>query len=242
MAPRYSPFLYARKERPYTMQTLTEQRQTNNVSPQSRTIVVVAMLLFALAGLISGFAVGAFTRPSQHIQTPGQSKVPTHPPTNRLTTPTPTPHIQNPFPLGAPKIEQVSYFEVADDNNTYTFSVQATDQSNGKTVSGNPIHEPGISCKLWLTKSNTEVSANMSLDQLKAVDNLSQPFPKEEVNALDLFDPSTPQTQICNAKRQTNWNYKVTTSVKPRSYFLVVLTDWSGVHWSWSWVAINMKK
>ena len=64
------------------MQTLTEQRQTNNVSSQSRTIVVVAMLLFALAGLISGFAVGAFIRPSQHIQTPGLSHVPTHPPTN----------------------------------------------------------------------------------------------------------------------------------------------------------------
>ena len=64
------------------MQTLTEKRQTNNVRSQSHTIVVVAMLLFALAGLISGFAVGAFIRPSQHIQTPGQSKVPKHPPTN----------------------------------------------------------------------------------------------------------------------------------------------------------------
>ena len=123
---------------------------------------------------------------------------------------------------------------MADDNNTYTFSVQATDQSNGKTVAGNPIHEPGISCKLWLTKSRTDVSANMSPDQLKAVDNLSQPFPKEEVNALDFFDPSTPQTQMCNAKGQANWNYKVTTSVEHGSYFLVVLTDWSGVHWSWS--------
>ena len=161
---------------------------------------------------------------------------------NEIQLPHHTPHTQHPFPLGAPKIEQVSYIEVPDDNNTYTFSVQANDQSNGKTVAGNPIHEPGITCKLWLTKSSTDVSANISQDQLKAVDNLSQPFPKEEVNALDFFDPSTPQTQMCNAKGQATWNYKVTTPVEPGTYFLVVLTDRSGVHWSWSWVTINIKK
>ena len=224
------------------MQTTTEQRQTNNLNSQSRSIALVAMLLFALAGLISGFAVSAFIRLGSHSQATHQNLVTKSPITGRNNTPTPTPHSQHPLPLGAPKIDQVSYTEVADDNTAYTFSVQATDQSNGKIVAGNPMQQPGITCKLWLTKSSTDVSANMPRDQLKAVDNLSQPFPKEEMNALDFFDPSTPQTQTCNAKGQANWNYKVTTSVEPETYYLVVLTDWSGVHWSWSWVAINIKK
>ncbi len=199
------------------------------------------MLLFAFAGLISGFAVGAFIRPGQHSQPPGQTRLPTPPPTNKLTTPTNTPHTQHPLPLGYPKILQVNYMAVADDNSAYTFTVQATDQSNGRRAAGDPMHQTGITCKLWLTKDGN-VSANMPTDRLKAADSLSQPFPHEEPGSLDFYDPSTPQTQMCNAKGQATWNYKVATSVEPGQYFLVVLTDWNGVHWSWSWAAVRIKK
>jgi hypothetical protein len=223
------------------MQIPTDQRSINNLSSQSRTIAVVAMLLFAVAGLISGFAVGAFIRPGHHVQSSRQTRLPTPPPANQLTTPTPTPHAQHPVPLGYPIIVQVNYIEAADDNSTYTFSVQATDQSNGKRAAGNPIHSSGVTCKLWLTKDGN-VSANMPTDKLKAADSLSQPFPKEEVGSLDFFSSSTPQTQMCDAKGQATWNYKVTNSVVPGQYFLVVLNDWKGVHWSWSWVAIKIKK
>src|SRR5690242_17968110 len=44
------------------MQTLSSRR-SNSLSPQSRRVAVFAVLLFALAGLISGFAVGGFVRP-----------------------------------------------------------------------------------------------------------------------------------------------------------------------------------
>ncbi|HEY6542239.1 MAG TPA: hypothetical protein VIZ18_14950, partial [Ktedonobacteraceae bacterium] len=44
------------------MQTLSSRR-SSGLNPQSRKIAVFAILLFALSGLISGFAVGAFVRP-----------------------------------------------------------------------------------------------------------------------------------------------------------------------------------
>ena len=223
------------------MQIPSDQPSINNLSSQSRTIAVVAMLLFAVGGLISGFAVGAFIRPGHQAQPTGQTRLPTPPPANQSTTPTNTRHTQHPLPLGYPTILQVNYIAVADDNSAYTFTVQATDQSNGKRAAGDPIHQTGITCKLWLTKDGN-VSANMPADRLKAADSLSQPFPHEEPGSLDFYDPSTPQTQMCNAKGQATWNYKVATSVEPGQYFLVVLTDWNGVHWSWSWVAVRIKK
>jgi hypothetical protein len=222
------------------MQTLSRQ-SPNNISQQSRTIAIVAMLLFAIAGLISGFAVGVFVHPGQHIQPTGQTRLSKPPPAKQSTTPTPTPRVQHPLPLGFPIILQSNSAAVADDNSAYTFTVQATDQSNGKRAAGNPIHGSSITCKLWLTKDGN-VSSNMPAERLKAVDSLSQPFPGEEAGSLDFFDSTTPQNQMCNAKGQATWNYKVATSVKPGLYFLVVLTDWNGVHWSWSWVAVRIKK
>src|SRR5207248_3145833 len=83
----------------YNHQTLSEQRQTNNLSSQSRTIAIFAMLLFAFAGLISGFAVGTFTRPGSHPQTTNQIAGATPPITSRNMTPTPTPHLEHPISL-----------------------------------------------------------------------------------------------------------------------------------------------
>src|SRR5215469_13476631 len=53
----------------------TENMQTvsshypNNLNQQSRKVAVTAILLFALAGLLSGFAVGAFVHPKSHSGT-----------------------------------------------------------------------------------------------------------------------------------------------------------------------------
>src|SRR6266852_8515965 len=44
------------------MQTLSNQR-SNGLNRQTRRIAVFAIILFALSGLISGFAMGAFVRP-----------------------------------------------------------------------------------------------------------------------------------------------------------------------------------
>ncbi|TMC95707.1 MAG: hypothetical protein E6J22_02985 [Chloroflexi bacterium] len=222
------------------MQTLSEQRQTNNLSSQSRTIAIFAMLLFAFAGLISGFAVGTFTRPGSHPQTTNTIAGSTPPITSRNMTPTPTPHLEHPIPLGFPKIDIASDIVAADDTHTYTISVQVTDQSNGKAV-GNPVHASGITCKIWLTKDGN-VNKNMPTDRLKATDTLSSPFPKEESGSLDFFDTTTPQTQMCNPKGRATWHYKVASSTAPGTYFLVALTDWGGIHYDWSWVQINVMK
>jgi hypothetical protein len=44
------------------MQTLSSQ-YPHNINQQTRKIAVVAIILFAISGLISGFAVGAFVHP-----------------------------------------------------------------------------------------------------------------------------------------------------------------------------------
>ncbi|HEY6408414.1 MAG TPA: hypothetical protein VIY29_13180 [Ktedonobacteraceae bacterium] len=219
----------------------TEQRQTNNWNSQSRMIAIVAMLLFALAGLVSGFTVGAFIRPGQRTQPPGQGQTLTPPPANPTAIPTHIPHTEHPIPLGYPVSEHVISSELANDNTIYNTTIQVTDQSNGAQAPGKPVHAPGITCKIWLTKDGN-VSANMPKGRLKAVDALSQPFPKEEVNALDFFDLATPQTQMCNAKGRASWSYKVATSVQPGTYFLVALTDWNGVHYNWSWEQITISQ
>jgi hypothetical protein len=161
--------------------TAYRQGPSNKLGTQSHTIVFVALGLFALAGLISGFALGAFVHPPrarqatppQHIVTPiiaGQTQVST-----------PTPHVQQPKKLGWPVIQQrPSDTEVADGNTTYTISIQAVDQSIDK-AHGQPVHTSTISCKIWLTK-DANVSKNIPPGRLASVDTLSSPFPKEEPN------------------------------------------------------------
>jgi len=34
----------------------------------------------------------------------------------------------------------------------------------------------------------------------------------------------------------------VATSVSPGAYYLVVLTDWKGLHFTWSWMLVTIKK
>src|SRR5450755_687825 len=120
------------------MQTLTGQRTTNNVGAQSRTIAIIAILLFALAGLISGFAVGAFVRPNQPHQATNPNQ-PINPPVQgKIGTPIPTPTTTRPQLLGEPIIKQVEYSEDADGTTSYTFSAQAVDKQQ------QPILKAGI--------------------------------------------------------------------------------------------------
>jgi hypothetical protein len=56
------------------------------------------------------------------------------------------------------------------------------------------------------------------------------------------FDSATLQTQVCNDQGQAKWNYTVSPSVAPGSYDLVVLTDWQGKSFIWSWFHITIKK
>src|SRR5260370_169118 len=124
------------------MQTFSHQHP-NTLDQQSRRIAVIAILLFAFSGLISGFAVGAFVRPN----------------------------------LGAG------------------------------------------------TTSHTG-SARTPVPQI--------------TNALN-FAPGVSQIQPTDANGQVMWNYTVGTFVDPGTYYLVVLMDWQGQSFDWSWrlVAIS---
>ncbi|MEO8955737.1 MAG: hypothetical protein ABI396_12955 [Ktedonobacteraceae bacterium] len=215
------------------MQTLTGQRTTNNVGTQSRTIAIIAILLFALAGLISGFAVGAFVRPNQTHQASNPNQPINAPVQGKTGASTSTPTPTRPELLGEPIINNVQYSENADGTTGYTFTAQAVDKQQ------QPVHKAGITCKMWLTRDG-KVNNNMPANRLKAINTLAQPFPKEVANALN-FNSTTPQVQQC-AAGQGSWNYTLSSSLGSGAYYLVVLTDWSGVHYNWKWAQIIVKK
>lgn len=214
------------------MQQLSRQGSSNNLNNQSRAIAFIAIFLFALAGLVSGFSVGAFVRPSLPFSGKNTGSEASQPSTNQSQTATHTPRTQHPIPLGFPIIDQYQYIEHADGSTTYTFSVHAVDHS------GQPVHSSGITCKIWLTQDN-KVNRSITLDRLQAVDTLSSPFPGEAQGVLN-FASSTPQTQFCNNGHGT-WNYAIAPSTEHGLYYMVILMDWSGVHFNWSWLAIVIR-
>src|ERR1700722_13334112 len=125
------------------MQTLSGRR-SNGLSPQSRRIATFAIILFALSGLISGFAVGAFVRPKiGGVGSTGGNGI--SPIVQQTRTTTPVSAIK-PQKMGFPKVDHYSYREFADGQTFYLFSAHAID------TSGNRLHVTGITCKLWLTR------------------------------------------------------------------------------------------
>lgn len=233
-----------RRERFLRMQTLTRPVNGNTGASQARTITVVAVILFALSGLITGFAFGAFvhlspTKPT----TPPVSTVPIVQKSGG-TTPVATKTVQPAF-LAPPGIIQYPTFaEIADSTTDYTLSIQAIDKT-----SGNAIHASGITCKAWLVKRIPgKAILDLPLPILKNVNTLQnqitgtvqgQQF--NEITGLN-FDGTTSQTHNCDANGQATWKYQISSTVDPGNYDLVVLTDWNGVHYNWSWVNITIKQ
>ena len=154
---------------------------------------------------------------------------------NQTQTPISTEH---PIPLGFPVIDQVSNVEGADGTTVYTLSAHAVDQSIDMGH-GKPVHQPGITCRLWLIPTTTG-SPTLPQDRLQSLDTLqSSPLPGE-VQGL-MFDPTTAQTQPCSSKGQGIWKYRLDPSVIPGTYYFVVLTDWQGTQYTWSWVIVTIK-
>jgi len=214
------------------MQSISKQSSTNNFNSQPRSIVLMAIILFALGGLLSGFAVGAFVRPGHGSQVNIPSQTATTPTAHKTSTPT-TPVTDHPSPINEPAIGAYSYFEVANGSTSYTFTASTTNKN------GDPIVGSNITCKIWLTK-NGNVSAAITADRLRSVSTLSQPFPKEVQGGLT-FGASTPQTQMCT-NGQGTWNYTLSPTLHPGLYYIAALMDWEGIHYNWSWVAIRVKQ
>jgi len=215
------------------MQTVYGQ-SSSKLNPQTRKIATIAIVLFALSGLISGFAVGAFVhrRPATvttHKTSSGSKSV------VRITPPpviTRTPEVVT---LGEPQITDFISSETANSSTSYSLSALIIDKAN------NPIQASDVTCKLWLTK-DANVSSDIETDnraQLASIGAIQQPFPGD-VNGLNFT--TTQQTRPCTPNGKTTWNYTVSSAVDSGIYYLVVLADWQGKHSSWRWIEVRIKK
>src|SRR6516164_4446492 len=110
------------------MQTVSSH-YPNKLNQQSRKVAVTAILLFALAGLLSGFAVGAFVHPKSPAGTGTgtDSTGSKSTPATHATQTVPTTVTQTPKELGFPVIDKSVFVfnELADGQTTYTFSAYA---------------------------------------------------------------------------------------------------------------------
>jgi hypothetical protein len=220
------------------MQTVSSQ-YPNNLNQQTHKVAVIAILLFALSGLISGFAVGAFVHPKSQTGTGnGTTGTKTTPVAHVSQTTVPTTTVEH-VNLDLPVISQgdYTYFQIANGSTNYTFSAQILNKDK------NPTQVADVTCKLWLTKE-VDVNSILRTDDyalLRSIDTVQQPFPKEVVGALNYSAPSQ-QIQPCAPTGKTSWSYTISQSVDPGTYNLVVLADWKGRSFNWSWVTIIIKK
>jgi hypothetical protein len=210
----------------------------NNGPARTQSLIITAITLFALSGLIIGFATGAATRPPQAAQ---PTAAPTTNAIAKQTQPSPTQATAQPVPLGCPIIDQADGAGFADGTSTYGLQMHAVDKSGKCAQSGNPVKEPGITCKLWLTK-DTDTAIKGTAAVWNNIDTVKQqPIAGEVTGALN-FNSGTQQTQMCNSQGQASWKFSVSPNVKHGDYFLVVLTDWNGKYYNLSWWPFTVKK
>ncbi len=219
------------------MQTLYRKNPTK-LSPQTRKIAISTILLFALSGLISGFAVGFFVHLKPATGTTHNTGSGTVPVVQITKTPA-TPATPENVNLAEPKINfgDFNFTQTADGSTTYTFSALIIEKNQ------KPIQASDVTCKLWVTKVATDVNSILGANNYaipRTIDNIQQLFPNE-VNALN-FMPQVSQTQSCTPNGNTTWKYTISPTVDPGTYHLVVLADWQGKHYNWSWVDIVIKK
>lgn len=209
---------------------------SGGLSQQARRIATMAIVLFALSGLISGFAVGAFVKPKlgNTAQNTGNGNTTV---TQKTRTPVPVTPVKD-LPLAEPDIVTYSPFAIADGSTTYTLSAKILEKNTNK-----PVQTSDVTCKMFLTKDgdvNDFLRAN-NYAVLKAITSIQQPFANEVPDSLNFVAPSQ-QTQFCTPNGLTSWTYTVSPSVKQGLYYLVVLADWMGKRFNWYTVEVRIKK
>lgn len=234
------------------MQTLSGRR-SNGLSPQSRRIAIFAIILFALSGLISGFAVGAFVRPKIGGTGNNHGGSSITPIVQQTKTATPISEPQ-PVQLPIPTIDHVDSPNMAN-GTTYTLTARLDKVVGGD---GQPVHADNLTCKLWLISLvPTNQKVYIPSDILSNVATISTPFSSQakdqnrnilpnvtypEIQSGLTFDDSTAQTHSCRTDGEVTWRYRISPQTPPGKYTLVVLYDWSGKHYNWSWVDITIKQ
>ncbi|GHO95539.1 hypothetical protein KSF_055870 [Reticulibacter mediterranei] len=207
----------------------------NGGPARTQSLIITAITLFALSGLIIGFAVGAVTRPKQAAQ---PTAAPTVNPVAQKSQPTTAPKTE-PQPLGCPIIDQSDNVGVADGTTIHTFQIHAVDKSGKCAQSGKAIEAPGITCKLWLSKSTDDALKGTAAvgTNIKAI---PQPIKGEVENSLTFTDSQHSQTQMCDDKGHGFWKFSVSPTAKSGDYWLVVLADWDGKFYNLSWVPFKI--
>jgi hypothetical protein len=247
----------------YTMQQVEyrpqpDQQANRGGAPRSQVILIVALLLFSVAGLASGFSVGALTaKTSKKTQSTQITNI-VPPQKGQGITPTPKPTVKV-IPLGCPQSTPGSSIyqglsQVPDGATSYTFIAQAQNQAGGKcsAQTNQPIHAAGITFKLWLIKHvPTGKVFNFTQNEinniLPHVDQLGQTLEgkvddKDSPELANELQFSTQQVQQSNKQGQVTWNYKINPDLKEGKYTLVVLDNWQGKAYNWSWYDLVIKK
>lgn len=202
-------------------------------------ITTYALLCFALAGLIIGFALGGFaghtltstavSSNTPRVQTPSIAQ--------RTPKATPTPTLENILP-GNPVIGPGDYTSPEKADGTTSYKLSALIVNKG---TNSPIQVNDVTCRLWLTRDARKTQSALSANNYalpKGVNSFNQPFPEEEEDALE-FSHSSQQVQPCVANGKTTWTYTLSPDLRRGSYYLAVLADWKGQHYNWYMVQIN---
>jgi hypothetical protein len=222
------------------MQTVSSHHP-NNVNQQTRKIAILAILLFAFSGLISGFAVGAFVhskaQPGSETGRSSNTGSKSTPITQVTHLPVPTIH---PLRMGDPVVTEMSTFQKANASTPYIFSAHAVDTAIDKHH-GKQIYASGITCKLWLQHIPQGNFVDLSIKRLQKMD-IQDPLTGDEIPGALIFAPGVSQIQMTNSNGEVSWNYTLATSVKPGTYYLVVLMDWQGQYSNWSWRYVSISK
>ena len=231
-------------------QTVKPQTQPNGTS-QVQSMIITAITLFALSGLMVGFTVGAFTHPRSVPQTHKDTKVPVLT-VNKAPTPTKAPTLDiATVRIGCPILGNYQQAEVPDGTTDYTLSAQIVDKSIDNTSpcgKGKPLAAPDLSCKMWLVKEQDDVRklgeriSKLPDDQKQATWNLQMPFPKEDMQALQM-DNGSSTAMTCNPTGgETTWHYKLSPNLEPGTYYMAILANWHGSYSNWTWVPIMVAK
>lgn len=72
--------------------------------------------------------------------------------------------------------------------------------------------------------------------------NIQGQLTAEEIPGALNFNPNTSQVLLSNTSGVATWKFTVATFVNPGMYYLVILMDWNGKHYNWSWANITIKQ
>lgn len=226
-------------------------RPTNGGNSRSTIIVILALLLFSISGLLTGFATGAFTRPKQTQTAQNNKNTNTNAPTTvvpkQTIVPKTSPVVQV-LPLGCPAINTFFTPEIADGAHPYTLSAFARDQSAGPCSDQNKrISTAGITFKMWLIRrlpknKGLTFARDAVIDPANLAAPITAKIDNDDTPEIPGFTFSTPQVQQSNAEGNVTWSYTIAPTVAAGDYDLVVFVNWSGQHYNWTWRNIDIKK